>query len=375
MKSEQQRVQKCLGWIRWVTLAGLAVSIYLLLLHVRYDVLGASCEIGSLFSCSVLLIEEYSLWFNIPVPIFSILLYATSFIIAHKAYQKYTKDLIRPILYLYMFSCIGLLSTLFMAYIAFFVLKTVCLFCSLLYVVSIVFFVLCSKIFATEDHPWMFHLSHEFGQLFSRKQVRLVFFTWAVVLAGAYAYFSQHATQEVFAPVMTEAGRSIGNAQSSINVEVFSDFQCPACKSASPFLYQIEKTMGKELQVTYRFYPLDPACNDLIRRSIHPFACQASRAAYCASQQNNFWRYHDLLFQNQMNLSDDLFVQLAREENLDIPMFLQCLKSNASLEEVRSDISKGNAYQVSATPTILVNGQPYSGARTMDAFRSFVEGL
>ncbi|MCB0271610.1 MAG: thioredoxin domain-containing protein [Bdellovibrionales bacterium] len=366
-------VQKYVGQLRWILLVGIAVSFYLLLLHFRYEQLGGVCEIGKLFSCSVLLIKDYSLWFQIPVPVFSIIFYLISFSLSWYAYKHHDKELIQPYLYLWVLSIVAILSTIGMAYIAFIKLKTICIFCSLLYITSILYVVWMFKIFGTEDHPWFFHLSHMCKNFYRNTKVLLVVVSSVVILVFAHFFFKQPESNFSLDSTQVMMGRSAGNPQAINKVEVFSDFQCPACKSASPFLYELERELGSKIFLTYKYFPLDSACNPSIRRSMHPQACQAARASFCASVQNKFWRYHDLLFANQMNLNDSIYVDLAKSENLNIQEFMTCFQSDESQRAVESDVAQGNMYLISATPTIMLNGKPYTGKRTIDDFRQALQ--
>ncbi|MEK7125324.1 MAG: DsbA family protein, partial [Patescibacteria group bacterium] len=80
-----------------------------------------------------------------------------------------------------------------------------------------------------------------------------------------------------------------GDPKSSIVLEEFSDFQCPACGAAQPTVSQILKTYGDKIAFSYRHFPL---------LSIHANAFSAALASECANDQGKFWEYHDLLFKN-----------------------------------------------------------------------------
>jgi protein-disulfide isomerase len=50
----------------------------------------------------------------------------------------------------------------------------------------------------------------------------------------------------------------------------------------------------------------------------HKFSKKAAVAAFAAKKQGKFWEYHDRLFMNGDNLSDEKFLQIARELNLNM---------------------------------------------------------
>ncbi len=353
--------------LQWILASGLLVSLYLLILHFRYDVLGATCNIGSLFSCSVLQIKEYSLWFGIPVPVFSMVFYATAL---GMAFFNRKELKLTPFLYLFSMSVLALLSTVVMAYIAFGVLGTICLFCSLLYIVSIVFFWTMVQVFRIEGEPWGYYWKKEMARFYQNTTTVKTLCIWLVVFAGAYILLGdQTLSLSKQLTSYQSQGRVLGNPNANTRIEIFSDFQCPACKSASPFLYQLEQAFGADVAVQYRFYPLDPSCNAMVRRNMHPHACTAAKAAYCASLQHKFWRFHDRLYDHQRALGQKKYMELARAEKLNMKEFLDCYQYEKTIEFIKQDIALGNTYNVDATPSIFINGKKYTGRRTIEDFR------
>ncbi|MBU1039441.1 DsbA family protein [Patescibacteria group bacterium] len=140
-----------------------------------------------------------------------------------------------------------------------------------------------------------------------------------------------------------------GNEQASLVLTEFSDFQCPACKAAQPLLKDLMATFGDRLRLEFKHYPLI---------SIHTQAFRAALAVECANDQEQFWQYHDKLFDNQPNFSEEELINYAGELNLDKEKFSACLLSKAKTNEVRQDIKEGDGRQVNATPTFLLNGEP-----------------
>lgn len=375
--SPMRSVKKCVGDVRWIALIGILVSIYLLLLHFNYGQLGSACEVGSMFSCSVLLIEQYSLWFHIPVPIFSIIFYMITFGLAQYAYKNEHNDLVRPYVYLDLLSFLALGATLFMAWVAFFKLKTICIFCTALYIVSILFFLWIWKIRKKRFDDWVGVFFSELFSFYKRPAVLKVLAGSMVVLAGSYFVVDAVKNSQVKGLDSTAAtiGRSIGNPNASLKLDVFSDFQCPSCRMVIPFLDDLEKKYNNEILITYRFYPLDKACNKNIQRDFHSQACQAAKAALCASLQNQFWGYHDYLFQNQSRLNDQIYNTIAKEKGLDLTEFIKCMQSKEADAVIQDDLQAGEENKIQGTPSIFVNGKLYKGKRDVEDFDAFVQSL
>ena len=87
----------------------------------------------------------------------------------------------------------------------------------------------------------------------------------------------------------------LGDPNAPITMIEFSDYQCPFClKFYSTTLKQIEANYietGK-VKFVYRDFPIP---------SLHANAIPAALASECANEQDVFWQYHDLLFNNQKN--------------------------------------------------------------------------
>ncbi len=140
----------------------------------------------------------------------------------------------------------------------------------------------------------------------------------------------------------------LGNPEASIVVEEFSDFQCPACRSAAPVVKGIVNKYKDQIKFVYRHFPL---------LSIHPRAYDAALASECANDQGKFWEYHDILFANQPNFKKDQLVGYARDLGLDVNEFSACLQSRARKEIVDADLGKAKELGLNSTPTFFVNGK------------------
>ena len=139
-----------------------------------------------------------------------------------------------------------------------------------------------------------------------------------------------------------------GDPKSSIVLEEFSDFQCPACGAAQPVVQEVLKTYGDKIAFHYRHFPL---------LSIHANAFSAALAAECANDQGKFWEYHDLLFKNQKDLRQATLLRLADETDLNKDFFAACLKSRAKARVVQADMQEGERRKINSTPSFFLNGE------------------
>jgi len=155
-----------------------------------------------------------------------------------------------------------------------------------------------------------------------------------------------------------EKGTSLGDPNAKVKVDVFEDFRCPGCKSYTeriePLLIEEFVQNGKVLY-TYRQHPfLDD--NSSSKDSDH-----AASGSMCAAEQNRFWDYHNLLYTNQTSESvqynNKKLIAFAESLGLDTKAFSACLDENRYQNLIDEDLALGKEWNVTATPTIFVNGQ------------------
>ncbi len=140
----------------------------------------------------------------------------------------------------------------------------------------------------------------------------------------------------------------LGQAEATVLVEEFSDFQCPACKSAQDSLKNVVAKYDDRIRFEYKHFPLT---------TIHPQAFRAALASECANDQGKFWEYHDTLFSNQPNFSRTELLAYAESLGLEINSFTACLDARAKNDLVRADMAEASSRRISGTPTFFVNGQ------------------
>jgi hypothetical protein len=146
-------------------------------------------------------------------------------------------------------------------------------------------------------------------------------------------------------------------------IREYADFECPYCKQ-----------LMLETMPTLRSLYFDKglarfAFHQLPLTSIHPKALGAGIAAECAGVQGKFFAYHDLLY--MLGLSD--FVNLARTLQINIPVFNQCLKSEAIKQSVMTEASNAAKLQISATPSVFIGPFKLPNANDLGAYQRYLQ--
>jgi protein-disulfide isomerase len=170
--------------------------------------------------------------------------------------------------------------------------------------------------------------------------------------------------QEPRAEVAADGFPSKGPASAPVTIVEFSDFECPFCSRVVPTLEQVQQKYGDQVRLVFRQFPLN---------SIHPNAQKAAEASLCAHDQGKFWEMHDLMFEEQKQLTVAELKDKARRVGADGARFDECLDSNRHADAVRQDLREGMVVGVSGTPAMFINGRFLSGAVPFEQIAQIVD--
>ncbi|MCB0323786.1 MAG: thioredoxin domain-containing protein [Bdellovibrionales bacterium] len=175
----------------------------------------------------------------------------------------------------------------------------------------------------------------------------------------------QQLEEEFKNPVDVAIGDSpvLGPKDAKVTLVEFSDFQCPFCSRAAETMKDVVKEYPKDVKLVFKHLPLP----------FHPQAQPAARAAVAAQRQGKFWEMHDLLFENQQNLSDELYVELAEKLGLDVAKFKKDFEDPAVAKVVEDDAALATQLGVRGTPGFFVNGVQVRGAQPLPKFKELID--
>ncbi len=179
------------------------------------------------------------------------------------------------------------------------------------------------------------------------------------VMIGVIAVIAIIASQSGTPMDVSFPAREAGNPSAKVVVEDYSDFQCPYCglfATGPEITLREEYVKPGRILFIFRSYPV---VDSFIANGYESHL--AALAAYCAGDQDMFWEYHDLLFQNQNgenqgNFNSARLEAFAVQLHLDSLKFNQCLSDQTHLDVLNADIKRANALGVNGTPSFFVNG-------------------
>lgn len=193
------------------------------------------------------------------------------------------------------------------------------------------------------------------------KVLGIIFGVTIVVLVGAVLLLSKP-LDSVTSPFSSEkvqsidysTGQKIGSESAKVKLVEYSDFQCPACQAAQPFVKEVVKNYGSEILFVYKHFPLPP--------TTHPFSYPAATVAEEAASQGKFWPMHDKLFETQQAWSaekdpTEFFAKLAQDIGVNPEKVRSALKDNSYKSQIDKQLSEGFSLGVNSTPTFFLNGK------------------
>ena len=369
-------------------LAGLVAMLWSAYVHHRllFDPRYASfCDINSTVSCSEVLLSRYSTAYGVPVSIFGAIWFTGVLVLVGASLLG--RESLRENIpgYLFAMSTAGLSVVLYLAYISFAVLKVYCPLCLTADAAVVGLFIVsgAATSFPMTTLPRRF-LNDLKASIVSPAAIAVVVLFVAAV-GSAVVLFAREGVAAQDAAVSATAQAASADRRSEFErwytaqprvplivptegakvlIVDFSDFQCPYCKQAylalKPVIDKYNAQQPNTVRLVLKDFPLDSKCNSGVQGGgPHPSACDAAVAVRLAKLKGRDQALEDWMFSDhQQEMTADNVRKWASEigQVTDFDA-----KYAATIEGVKSDIAFGHTLQVSATPTMFINGVKVAG--------------
>jgi protein-disulfide isomerase/uncharacterized membrane protein len=336
------------------------------------------CNFSSSVNCDTVVTSRYGKLLFIPVSLWAIGYYVALLALALRAAGVPSAGRDRARADALAWAVAGSLFSAYLAIISAFVLKTLCLLCAGLYVVSVTA-LLAAVAQALPLSEAIARLRDRWDAVRSRPAISAGVVGGIVgvfVLSGWIGAQTRLTRDQVFRsnpqfydwytsqPIVDTpiaGGQSQGPENAPIQLVEFSDFECPHCAQAYVALKDLIPRYQSQIRFTHHYFPLSSDCNETMPQKGHEHACHAAIAADCAAQQGKFSPYVNLLFANQGNLDDKSLLGYAKQIGLDTSAFEKCLTSPEAAEHVARDVKEGVKAGVRSTPTFFINNRKIEG--------------
>jgi protein-disulfide isomerase len=141
-----------------------------------------------------------------------------------------------------------------------------------------------------------------------------------------------------------------GDGNARINMQMFSDIECPICRKMHPVLKQIVDSSQGVINWEYRHFPL---------AQHNPAAAVESQAIECIRESygnRNAWVMLEVLFNKTLSNGKgvDSLPAIARSYGMSGSLIENCLASDGHKEKINSDYELGRGLGINATPAIKI---------------------
>jgi uncharacterized membrane protein/protein-disulfide isomerase len=363
-------------------LAGLTVSV--MAANVHYHMLHdptytSFCDVSETVSCTQVYASRFSTFRGIPVAIFGAIWFAFAalmsgaWLTARPAIRESVPG------YLFAGSTLALAVALYMGYASFVLLKLVCILCVITYAAVIGLFLVSG---AATSLP-MLQLPRRAAQdlkiMLASPLALILAILWLGASASTVAFFprevaptatgalpepsqDQRSELERFMSTAPRVPLAVPNAGAKVLIVKFADYQCPACGQAyiqyKPVLAKYAASNPGAVRVVMKDYPLNADCNNAVRTTLHPAACDAAVAVRLAQAHNKGEALEEYFYTHQQEMTPASVRQAARDiggvTDFDA-------KYAATLALVKGDIAMGQSLKVNQTPTFFLNGVKIDG--------------
>jgi protein-disulfide isomerase len=127
---------------------------------------------------------------------------------------------------------------------------------------------------------------------------------------------------------------------------------------------------------------------DQVKWVVVPFALQgqtgafptmpSTLAAMCANEQGAFADYHEALFELQSTPlfnTEEGFIQVANELNMDTEAFSSCLANNTFADRVLENVTMAQQAGINSTPSFFIDGDLLAGNQPLSVFQQRLDSL
>lgn len=372
------KAQKLLKMNLVLFLVAVAVSMYLVWHH--YTLVngqggfGSFCSLNETIDCDTVNASKYSEILGIPLATFALSYYVFAAIVCLIGILN-QYSIRESLVTLFPFSGISFLASIATFSITAFILGKWCLMCLSLQILNTASFGV--TVLAVKNLIQNSSFAREFGE--ANKKKLFSYLGGGLALFGAVyglssqlreeqsfdeqAYVNEFRSQVVHDIDPGDSPRQGFKGENPpVRLIEFADFQCPACGFAAKQMHRLVRLYEDKIQLVFKNFPLDAACNPNMTRSLHPVACVAAKAGFCAGKQGKFVPMYEKLYGNQQQISRENITLWAKEIGLNLEQLDTCIASKEADTAIRNDVNLAIKNDLNSTPTFFVNGRRVQGA-------------
>ncbi len=189
---------------------------------------------------------------------------------------------------------------------------------------------------------------------------------FVISVTGIFIYLDKKPATNVSAPASISQADGSGlvfNPELTNQIDIWEDFQCPACRSFTAVNNEYIKKIILEKKAKVVYHPLtfigERSSNGVNESVI------AANAAACAMDEGKFLEMHELIYQNQGaentgRYSKEFMIMLGIQAGLSSAKYQDCVSNGKYDDWTKASASYAAVKNVNSTPTVSVNGKELS---------------
>jgi protein-disulfide isomerase/uncharacterized membrane protein len=351
---------------------GFADSIYLSISHYRvYTDMGykSFCAISRAINCDTISQSPYSIFLDLPVPVWGVIGYAFLLVCLLGA-GSIAAGKIRLWSIIFWISLAFSCYSVILALISTYIIGSYCIMCILSYGVNlaILFYAWIivrrfsgSGIIKNTGEDIRYLLRNKTNSL----AIGTVFFVSLVLIwfyFPTYWNFQPPQLSNRIPRGVTASGDPwLGASRPVLQIIEFADYQCFQCKKMHFLLRQLVADNPDTIRIVHRNYPMDHQFNPIVKEPYHRGSGKMALLAIYAASKGKFWQMNDLLYQLAGSKKNIRVEAVAEALDLDYPELVRALNSRRLRYQLQKDIFSGNKLGISGTPAYVVDGKVYLG--------------
>lgn len=322
------------------------------------------CNVNSFFNCDKTTLSSAGNIAGVPISVFGAIIAALMMVGLILKNEDYERTMYFSLAVNFI-GCVGLFIYSLV------VLKGLCPFCTLYYIISGIAFLY----FVRKSHTWKPAPGY------------LVAFAVVVIAISALVKINVdnkikaqdevagdlikqfYSLPDLGSPKVPSEFKIASAENAPIKMVIFSDFECPACRALSEVMPQVAARYEGKIDIQYFYYPLDNTCNPSMDRPLHTYACKAAYVTTCMPKEQ-FAKAHDEIFANQDKLQSGYLDQYIKDNKLE-----SCVNDPKTKEKVVELIRAADPFNIRSTPSYLINGVKIEGVLPPDQMFAIMDEI
>jgi uncharacterized membrane protein/protein-disulfide isomerase len=366
------------------TFIGFFDSIYQAISHYRnFSDMGyqSFCAISKALNCDTVSQSQYSIFFDVPVPVWGILGYGFFLVLLAFAWPKQAEKK-RVWTLLLIISLAFSVYSVALAFISSYYIHSYCIMCIISYAVNLalLFYTwIVRKRFACEPFFTAIKLDIQYLLTVPRTTIPITasFAATALVMIfffPPYWHMNPPELSKLTPTGITEDGHPwIGSEKPELEIIEFSDYRCFQCKKMHYFLRRLIEAHPDKIRIIHRNFPMDHIINPLVIEPFHNGAAKLSVLAIFAMEQKKFWEMNDYLFNISRNTEVLNIKKIAKDNGFDYETMHYAIQNKRFWNILWEDIKEGiKVHELTGTPGFIINGKVYLGQIPADVLQSYL---